>query len=71
MGELKRISSKCGNRFIDVVETEDGSYLLHKFARKYDSEEDKYYEIRELPDPGGRYGKLNAAISEGKRVLEN
>lgn len=70
MEKLKRISSTCGARFIDVMQAADGSYLLRKFVQKYDSEEERNYEVRELPDPMGRYGDLEAAITEAKRLLE-
>lgn len=71
MKRLERISSRSGTRFIDVVQTEDGSYVLQTFVRKYDSEEEQTYEVRELPDPTGRYAELNAAIIEAKRLLES
>lgn len=70
MERLKRIISKSGTRFVDIVKAEDGSYLLRKFVTKYDFEEDRMYEVRELPDPGGRYGDMESAISEAERLLK-
>lgn len=69
MEKLKRISSKNGARFIDIVKSDDGSFLLQKFVQKYDSEEERTYEVREFPDPVGRYGDLDAAITEAERLL--
>lgn len=69
MEKLKRISSANGQRIIEVAQDNDGSYLLHKFVRKYDSEEDKSYEIREYPDPNGRFGDFDSAVKEAKSLL--
>ena len=69
MKKVKRVLSKSKRRFIDVIQAEEGSYLLHQFVRKYDAEEDKNYEIRELPDPVGKFGELEAAILEAKRIV--
>ncbi len=69
MTKVQRISSKSENRFIDVMEHEDGYYLLHQFIRKYDAEEDKYYEVRALPDPSGRFGDFSSAVLEAQRVM--
>jgi len=69
MEKVKRIYSDCDNRIIEIVKDNDGSYLLHEFARKYDAEEEVTYEIRVLSNLGGRYGYLSSAIEEAKRVL--
>jgi len=69
MTRVERISSKSGQRFIDVMKHEDGSYLLHQFSCKYDSEEEKNYEVRELPDPSGRFGDFSAAVLEAQRIM--
>lgn len=66
---IERIVSSCGKRIIEVVRDSDGTFLLHKFVRKYDSEEEKSYEIRELPDPIGRFGDFDNAVKEAKNLL--
>lgn len=48
---------------------DNGSYLFHKFILKYDPEEEETYEIRELPDPSGRFGGLDSAVKEAKHLL--
>jgi len=70
MEKLRRISSKSGKRFIDVVKAEDGSYLLQKYVEKYDPEEERTYKVRELPDPVSRFGDVSSAVSEAKRLLK-
>ncbi len=65
----ERVISGSGEQVIEIVRDGNGSYMLHKFVRKYDSEEEKFYEVRELPDPTGRYGDFSSAINEAKRVL--
>ncbi|PUA26854.1 MAG: hypothetical protein B0W54_20715 [Cellvibrio sp. 79] len=49
MTKVERISSKSGNRFIDVMEHEDGSYLLHQFIRKYDLEKRRIMKFGSFP----------------------
>ena len=70
MEKLKRISSKDENQFIDILQAEDGAYILHKYVKKYDSEEECNYEVREFPDPTGRYGELGPAIYEAEKILK-
>lgn len=65
--KYERVFSDSGEQIIEVVRYSDGSYMLHKFVRKYDSEEEKFYEVRELPNPTGRYGDFTSAINEAKR----
>ncbi|MFA5448780.1 MAG: hypothetical protein WC233_10960 [Sphaerochaeta sp.] len=65
----ERVFSESGEKIIEVVRDSDGSYILHKFVRKYDSEEEKFYEVRELPNPTGKYGNFSSAVKEAKRVL--
>jgi len=69
MEKIKRIHSDCDKRIIEIVRDSDGSYLLHEFARKYDSEEEVIYEIRVLSNLGGRYGDLDSAVNEAKYLL--
>jgi len=69
MEKIQRIQSSCGKQIIEVVRDSDGSYLLHKFVRKYDSEEEKAYEIRERPDPAGRFGDFESAAKEAKYLI--
>lgn len=65
----ERVFSYTGEQIIEIVQDSDGSYTLNKFVRKYDTEEEKFYEVRELPNPTGRYGDLSSAVKEAKRVL--
>lgn len=65
----ERVFSDSGEQIIEIVQDSDGSYMLHKFVCKYDTEEEKFYEVRELPNPTGRYGDFSSAIKEAKRVL--
>lgn len=65
----ERVFSNSGEQIIEVVRGSDGSYMLHKFVRKYDSEEEKFYEVRELPNPAGICGDFSSAVKEAKRVL--
>ena len=65
----ERIFSSSGEQIIEVVRDSDGSYILQKFVRKYDEEEGKFYEVRELPNPTGRYGDFSSAVKEAKRLL--
>ncbi len=69
MEKIKRIHSDCDKRIIEIVRDSDGSYLLHEFARKYDSEEEVTYEIRVLSNLGGRYGDFESAVKEAKYLL--
>lgn len=64
-----RVLSGSGEQIIEVVRNSDGSFVFHKFVRKYDPEEEKFYEVRELPNPSGRYGDFSSAVKEAKRVL--
>jgi len=69
MEKIERIQSDCGKKIIEVVKDSNGSYLLHKFVRKYDSEEERTYEVREHPDPSGRFGDIESAVQEAKYLL--
>ncbi|MBV1882729.1 MAG: hypothetical protein KUG82_13910 [Pseudomonadales bacterium] len=69
MEKIERVSSVCGMRIIEITRDGDGSYLLRKFVRKYDAEEEKLYEIREYPDPAGRFGDFESAIQEARDIL--
>lgn len=68
--KITRIVSASGDQVVEIVQSRDGLHTLRKFVRKYDSEENKYYEIRELPNPNGFFGDMRSAIEEAKRVLE-
>ncbi|MEL4256862.1 hypothetical protein HT094_15150 [Shewanella sp. ZOR0012] len=67
---LERISSENKQKSIDIVKSPNGGFELVHYIKKYDLEEDKYYEIREFPGPTGTYGDLNSAIAEAKRLVE-
>ena len=69
MEMLERVFSDSGTQIIEIVRTEDGTYLLQKYVRKYDTEEETFYEIREYPDPSGRFGDLEIALKEAKNIL--
>lgn len=69
MEKVKRVSSTCGKKSIDIMQGTDGIYSLRKYVTKYDSEEEKSYEIRELPDPSGKFSDLYAAVNEAKLAL--
>lgn len=69
IGKNERVFSDTGEKIIEVVQDSDGSYMLQKFVRKYDTEEAGFYEVRELPNPIGRYGDFSSAVKEAKRVL--
>lgn len=69
MDKFKRITSANGKRSIAIVKAEEGSFSLQQFILKYDEEEDCYYEIRQLPDPSGKYGDLDLALKEAERLL--
>lgn len=66
---IEQVTSDSGERIIEVMRDNDGSYILHKFIRKYDPEEETSYEIRAFPDPIGRYGDFDSAIKEAKYLL--
>ena len=70
MISLKHVLSKSRNRFIDVIKSEDGSYMLQQYVIKYDPEEDLSYKVRELPRPTGKYGDLESAINEAERLMQ-
>lgn len=66
---VERVFSRSGEKIIEVVQDDDASYVLHKFVRKYDAEEEIFYEVREFPNPAGRYGDFSSAVEEAKRIL--
>jgi len=70
MKKIKRVTSSDGKKLVDVLQEKDGSYSLQRFTRKYDSEEDCEYEIRELPYPEGKFAGLSTAIDAAKRILK-
>jgi len=70
MEKVEQIHSACGKQVIEVMRDSDGSYILRKFVRKYDLEEEKSYEIRVLPDPVGRFGDFDSAVKEAKNLLK-
>ena len=70
MKSLTRIYSKSGSEFIDICKCEDGNYRLRKTVKKYDSEEEVYYQVRDFPDPVGIYADLDSATLEARRVLK-
>ena len=71
MEKIKRIYSDCNKRILEIVKDDDGSYLLHEFERKHDSEEEAIYEIRVLSNIGGRYRDLESAVQEARYILRS
>ena len=67
---VEHFASDDQERFVDVVLQDDNTYSLQRYLRKFDSEEDIDYIVRELPDPTGRYSDLSTAINEAKRILK-
>ncbi len=70
MARLKRIYSISEKCFIDVVKSESGYFELEQFARKYDCEEEVFYEIREYPGPVGKFGEFDSAVEEAERLMK-
>lgn len=66
---IERICSDSGMQIVEVVQENDGSFMLRKFLRVYDPEEEKFYEVREFPDESSRFGELDVAVNEAKRLL--
>lgn len=69
MEKPELIVSDCGRRMIEVVRDGDGYYCFRQFVHKYDAEEEASYDIRELPDPTGRFGDFETAVKEAERFL--
>jgi hypothetical protein len=70
MQKPNRIKSKNGKRFIDIVKSTDGYYCLQLFLVKYDEEEGCSYEVRQFPDPSGKYGTIESALEEAERLVK-
>jgi hypothetical protein len=66
---LQRIESEDAKRFIEILRSEDGTFVLRKYVKKYDREEERWYEVREKPDPQGRFADREMAIAEAKVIL--
>jgi hypothetical protein len=69
MKKLKRITSKNQKTSIEIYESREGIYVLQKYVKKYDLEEDVFYEVRMKPDPSGSYGDVDLAEQEAKLLL--
>jgi hypothetical protein len=70
MRKIERITSGDGLKFVEVFQHGDQSYVLRRFAKKFDPEEDVHYEIEILPHPASRFVDLQAAIDEAQRMVE-
>ena len=68
-GKSKRLCSDSGEQIIEVSRNSEDFFVLRKFVRKYDLEEGKFYEIKELPNPEGIYSDFSSAIEVAKRML--
>lgn len=71
METVKRLKSCENRKIIEIVRDNDGTFLLHEYESKYDTEEETTYEVRVHPDPGGRYASIEVAISEANRILSS
>lgn len=69
MTTVERIESEDGKRVIEVVREDDGVFVLRKRVKKYDCEEERWYEISERPDPSSRFDDREIAIAEAKALL--
>ncbi len=69
--KIEKIISHDGNKAIQVTENSVGSFELHLFHKKYDSEEDVTYEVRVTPNPSGLFGNLEEALDEAKRIISS
>ena len=70
MQRRERVYSESGDRIIELVQDANGCYLLKKFIRLYDEEEEKHYVTRELPDPSSRFADRSSAVNEAQRLLK-
>lgn len=70
MKTIEKIESVCGTKSILVVKDTNGIYHLKRYETKFDQEEEKFYTIPHLPDPGGKYDELDLAIAEARALLE-
>lgn len=65
-----RFYSTNGETAIDVVMNSDETYSLEKVLFKFDEEEEKTYEIKELSAQlSGKFSDINMASQEAKRLL--
>lgn len=69
MSTLQRIESEDGKQSIEILRSEDGTFVLRKHVKRYDREEELWYEVREKPDPHGRFADREMAIAEAKVIL--
>lgn len=70
MKTIERIESICKMKAIEIVQDSSGIYHLQRYVTQYDSEEEKFYTIRELPDPSGMFSELSSAVAEAKLLLK-
>lgn len=70
MRKIERIESENGLGFVEIFQLADQSYVLRTFSKKFDSEEDVYYEIEILPYPASRFADRQAAMDEAQRMVE-
>lgn len=70
MKTIKKIESPRGTKSILVMKDTNGIYYLKRYETKFDKEEEKFYTIPHLPDPGGKYDKLDLAVAEAKALLK-
>jgi hypothetical protein len=70
MKTIEIIESTCKNKFIEVIQDENGIYHLKRYETKFDPEEEKLYTIAHLPHPRGRYDDLDSAVAEAKVLLK-
>lgn len=69
MLKIDSVLSADGTTIIDMIENQPGLYGLHRYAKKYEPEEQSEYIVRILPDPDGLFGDLSSATAEANRLL--
>ena len=67
--DANSVSSIDGKTRFEAVERDDGNYLLRKFEKHYDSEEEASYEVECLSFSSGIFGSLKEALQEARRLI--
>jgi hypothetical protein len=70
MRKIERVASGDGLKFVEVFQLDDQSFVLRRFVRKFDPEEEVHYEIEILPHPASRFADRQTAIDEAQRMIE-
>lgn len=67
---IEKFSSGSGRFAIHLMRDQQGFYSLQKIVLKYDKEEEQFYEVREKPDPSGKFLDYDTAVKESQRILK-